>query len=662
MKRVTSDSESVGPDSDDEARTPPSRGEPAPERREGELPSAALEGQPGHRAPLAPTRRLDDTSHEEADLDAFFGDVEALRVERASSSALAAVPGVPAAEPTLALLAVHREGVATIDLAAPRQVGRDPLADLSVDDSSLSRLHARFWVEQGAVYVEDLGSTNGTLVNGLPLAAQRRLEEADHVCLGRVAISPLPSGEAMEYACRIQSHDRLLDHASYELARSAFFSQPTSLILLRCEPKRGAKLVAWLAEVLGQLRPIDRVSVYSPHALMLLLPATNQEDGLSVARRIVGGPCARSAGLRAGLAVSPQHGASVDELLESCVQGLRRAGKAESVVSVDAQQRHAAPTLEIPAPSVTSASSAMREVASAIERIARSELTVLLTGETGTGKEVLARQIHAISERAERPFVVVDCAGIPKELAESMLFGHERGAFTGASEQRRGLFEQAEGGTILLDELGELSLELQPKLLRVLDSRELRRVGSATTFPINVRVIAATNRSLGAMVKEGSFRRDLHFRLGDEPIRLPPLRDRREDIEALGRGFLQAVAPEERIANDFSPAALELLKNYSWPGNIRELRNVVERAAVVAAGGVIDVGDLPPRIRGQAVRHDQEDASLDFKSRIFRYEKELIENALRACGGNQTQAAALLRMPLRTLVFKIKSFNLQPSA
>jgi len=237
-------------------------------------------------------------------------------------------------------------------------------------------------------------------------------------------------------------------------------------------------------------------------------------------------------------------------------------------------------------------SAAMREIFASLEKIAASDLTVMITGETGTGKELVARGIHNASSRRDKPFVVLDCGSIPKDLIESTLFGHEKGSFTGAVGQHRGCFEQASGGTIFLDEIGELDIMLQPKLLRVLEQREIKRVGGDKNIKVDVRVLAATNRDLRAEVNAGNFREDLYFRLSVVNCELPPLRDRIEDIPQIANHFLREVAQRRNMTMSYSQDAMAALQTHAWPGNVRELRNVVERAAALSDGPVIGRADL----------------------------------------------------------------------
>jgi transcriptional regulator with GAF, ATPase, and Fis domain len=241
---------------------------------------------------------------------------------------------------------------------------------------------------------------------------------------------------------------------------------------------------------------------------------------------------------------------------------------------------------------VIGASPIMREIFARLERVAQSDLTCLITGETGTGKELVARGIHLSSPRRDRPFVVLDCGSIPRELIESTLFGHEKGAFTGAIGQHHGCFEQADGGTIFLDEIGELDISLQPRLLRVLEQREITRVGGSRPVKVDVRVLAATNRDLRAEVNASRFREDLYFRLGVVNVELPPLRERPGDIAVIAQHFLREVGARRGLALSFGQDAMNAILSHTWPGNVRELRNVVERAAALCDGPVITRSDL----------------------------------------------------------------------
>ena len=298
---------------------------------------------------------------------------------------------------------------------------------------------------------------------------------------------------------------------------------------------------------------------------------------------------------------------------------------------------------------------AMRQLRDVIARVARNDITVLIEGETGTGKEVVSREIHRRSRRSERPFVAINCGAISHELLESELFGHVKGAFTGATSSKEGLLTAAEGGTVLLDEIGEMSPELQVKLLRVLEERQVLPVGSTRSHPIDVRVLAATHRDLQEMVDDKTFRQDLYFRLNIVPIEVPPLRQRREDIPMLAHYFLdQCRETYQTQATSFDTLALQHLVSHEWPGNVRELRNVVTRAAAMNPVDVVTVECLPAAISGRRlVTHDLEEAFLTLEE----MEKRYIARVLERTEGNKSDAAALLGIDRSTLYRKCKTYG-----
>jgi Nif-specific regulatory protein len=297
----------------------------------------------------------------------------------------------------------------------------------------------------------------------------------------------------------------------------------------------------------------------------------------------------------------------------------------------------------------------IRQVFEQIAQIACTKATVLITGETGSGKELVARTIHLNSPRSGSPFIGVNCAALSEGVIESELFGHERGAFTGATSQRAGYFERANTGTLLLDEIGEISLTTQAKLLRVLQGGELERVGGTSTIKTDVRVIAATRRNLEEEIAAGRFRRDLYYRLNLFPIIMPALRDRRDDIPALAEYFLERAARRmSKSIRGFTAAAMDLLAAYQWPGNVRELENVVESAVVVAERGRIDYYHLPPTLQATPPMRGAEGL---FRA-VETYEQELILDALRSARGNRNQAAKLLKVSERVLSYKIKKYGI----
>lgn len=304
-------------------------------------------------------------------------------------------------------------------------------------------------------------------------------------------------------------------------------------------------------------------------------------------------------------------------------------------------------------------SSKMRHVFEMIQRVAKSNATVLIRGESGTGKELVASAIHYNSHRAARPFFKVNLAALPETLVESELFGHERGAFTGALKRKPGCFEQARGGTIFLDEIGDLSPSVQLKLLRVIQEREFVRLGGTTVLKAEVRIIAATHRDLERAVAEGAFREDLYYRLNVFPIYLPPLRERRADIPLLAEHFLTRHAAEhQKPGKRLSSLALDLLMQYHWPGNVRELENVLERAVLVCDEDTIQAIHLPPGLQLQERSPGQKNLSL--AAAVESLEKMMISEALQATQGNQSRAADYLDTSLRILGYKIKRYGLNP--
>jgi len=319
-------------------------------------------------------------------------------------------------------------------------------------------------------------------------------------------------------------------------------------------------------------------------------------------------------------------------------------------------------------------SDVMQEVFRLVDQVAPARSTVLITGESGTGKELIAKAIHEASPRATKPFVTVNSSNIPTELLESELFGHTRGAFTGAVAAKKGLFEVADGGSIFLDEIGDIPPETQARLLRVIQEREFTPLGDTSPRRVDVRIIAATNIDLKEAVKQGTFREDLYYRLSVVPIELPPLRDRREDILLLAQHFIRKYNEENgrQVSEQINPEVLALLESYSWPGNVRELENAIERAVVIAPGLEItreclrtEVSD--PQVARASLREGSSGTSsldigrgINFYDEVRRFEIDLIRQALERTGGHQSRAARLLGMNATTLNSKIKTYNIDP--
>ncbi len=355
----------------------------------------------------------------------------------------------------------------------------------------------------------------------------------------------------------------------------------------------------------------------------------------------------------------------------------------------DSQQLHRLPRVPELARALVGNTPELRQVRRLMEQVAESEANVLILGESGTGKEVVARGLHALSQRREHPFVPVNCGAIPADLLESELFGHEKGAFTGAISTRQGRFELAEGGTLFLDEIGDMPLPMQVKLLRVLQERTFERVGSNRSIPANVRVIAATHRDLEVRISEGSFREDLYYRLNVFPIELPPLRERVEDLPLLVNEFIARLEREGRGSVRLTSGAVTSLMRYSWPGNVRELANLIERLVIMYPHGVVDLRELPRKFQMEgvepiptvelpappeppiaplpaiqaatfpapgAVRLPED--GIDLKEYLADLELNLINQALGAAGGVVAHAAKLLGMRRTTLVEKMRKYNI----
>lgn len=357
-----------------------------------------------------------------------------------------------------------------------------------------------------------------------------------------------------------------------------------------------------------------------------------------------------------------------EQILNLVAKGIRKRKKEE-----ERQSLRQAMTRSVSRDAIVGRSDKMEDIFRLVERVAPARSTVLITGESGTGKELVAKAIHEASPRADKPFVVVNCSNIPSELLESELFGHTKGAFTGAVAAKKGLFEVADTGSIFLDEIGDLRPETQVRLLRVIQEREFTPIGETSQVKVDVRIIAATNVDLKEAVKNGTFREDLYYRLSVVPIELPPLRQRPEDILPLTQHFIRKYNAENgrEITEQLSAEVLSLLENYNFPGNVRELENIIERAVVIAATDEITVECLRPEVRSPELvlerMSEAEGASGDidiargvnFYDEVKRFEIDLIRRALEQTGGHQSRAARLLGLNATTLNSKIKGYHIQ---
>ena len=357
-----------------------------------------------------------------------------------------------------------------------------------------------------------------------------------------------------------------------------------------------------------------------------------------------------------------------EQIVATVAAGIKRRRKEE-----ERQTLRRAMSRSVERGSIIGRSDRMQAIFRLVDQVAPARSTVLITGESGTGKELIAKAIHEQSLRAQKPFVTVNSSNIPSELLESELFGHTRGAFTGAVAAKKGLFEVADGGSLFLDEIGDIPPETQARLLRVLQEREFIPLGDTTPRRVDVRIVAATNIDLKEAVRQGTFREDLYYRLAVVPIELPPLRERREDILQLAQHFIHKYNEENarHISDQLAPEVLALMEAYTWPGNVRELENVIERAVVIAPGEEITVQCLPNEIANpqQALEAAQSSVGaalgvdvsrgINFYDEVRRFEIDIIRRALDQTGGHQSRAARLLGMNATTLNSKIKSYNIQ---
>lgn len=589
-----------------------------------------------------------------------------------STTAVERLTAVQAGKRHALLLVYHRDGVEVVPLTRGIVVGREPPSDVVIQDKSLSRRHARFEpIAASQVVVEDLGSRNGTRF------AEERVERAtlqpgDEVRLGGVIVVFHMLSGAAPPQLGLEGHDAFRGAVEAEIGRARFFGRSFAVLAVRSATRAGGHLSRWCLRIRDLLRPVDRIALYSAEAVEILLPEVTQEQASAIAGALV----ERREGeppLVCGVALFPGAAASPDELIGLTLEAARGASPTAPVkeASTEGTRTLAPRAASTPEREIALESPGMRRILEQVSRVARSSISVVLHGETGSGKEGLARGIHNAGPRRDKPLVCVNCGAIPESLLESTLFGHEKGAFTGADRQRPGVFEVASGGTVFLDEIGELKAPAQVALLRVLETRRVARVGASKEIEVDVRIIAATHRDLLVMCEAGTFREDLYFRLNGITIEIPPLRERRQDIGPLARHFLSLASERDgRPMRGIEMEALTLLERYDWPGNIRELRNAIDRAVVMAEGDIVTARDLDPSLRkpsaaraavGVPTAAHRGPARLEgtLKELMTHREKEILVEALRQAGNNQTEAARLLDVPLRTLQHKIKQLGVK---
>ena len=534
-------------------------------------------------------------------------------------------------------------------------IGRAESNTLPVVSDQVSRHHARVTRGGGEIAVEDLGSRNGTRVNGAVIAGRTLLASGDEVAIGPLVAVVSVTARARRRA-QVPSPAELDERLAAELDRARRYRRPLALVMLRVEGTAEAQGSA-IDRVSRRLRRMDVLAQYGPDELCILFPEAERGAAEVAAQRLVDDARGEAGGVavHVGLAVYPGDAATAGELVSRARAALRsaRAGAgAGGVATAPAEARPADVVVVDPA---------MQRAMALAQRVAAAPMTVLVLGETGVGKEIVAAAIHRMSPRAARPMVAINCAAVPETLLESALFGHERGAFTGADRRQVGYFEAADGGSIFLDEVGEMPAALQAKLLRVLEQRAITRVGGTATIPVDVRVICATNRDLDEEVRRGRFREDLYFRICGFTLAVPPLRQRVGDVAPLARQFARQFARElgqpEPVLDAEAIAALE---RYDWPGNVRQLRNAVERAVVMATDGAVGLEHLPEEVLGDrdAAGGAGEAPASIVKARVAQVERQTAVEALAACGGNQSQAARRLGMSRWAFIRLMRKYDL----
>lgn len=521
-------------------------------------------------------------------------------------------------------------------------IGRASENDVVLKGPLVSRVHAVIHVG-AAIEVEDTGSANGTNLRqeGLPARQRVEVQSGDSILIGSAAL--VIHGRGLS-AGRI---DKQVSGEDLGLKLAAF-GQSTggvSVARLRLSSELHAQ---WVTALVCEGLPERSAVAWLGRGLCgIVVAASAVEQGAAVLHALTEKLAAW--GVRA----------SVDERYLAWPAERERLNAALALLSPEARAAERERTGSIVL------DPAMQKLHAMIERVALGTISVLVLGETGVGKEVVARAVHAASPRHDQPFVGINCAAMSETLIESELFGHEAGAFTGARAAKLGLIESAHRGTLLLDEVGELPLSTQVKLLRVLETREVLRIGGVTPRPVDLRVVAATNRNLTAAVARGAFREDLLFRLNGVTLSVPPLRERKAEIEPLARRFIGAMSNQlGRPAPRLHEEALELLLLHPWPGNVRELRNVIERAVLLCADDAVLPEDLPAELqRGDgtsplAVARGgiQAGATETTSEPEAAGERERIIAALDACAGNQTRASEMLKMPRRTLVKRLRQY------
>ena len=566
----------------------------------------------------------------------------------------------------LVLVVMSSTGVTEFDLLPGElTVGRSPTCQIAIDSVSVSRAHARVDVSAAGILVHDLQSTNGTFVNGTHVTEPVPLRDGDAVRFGEIVAHVKARRATPSAADKIISEHAFEQRIAEEADRCVRYDR--SLAVLAIETATSAASVQIVVSSL--LRSLDTAVVRGAERIDVLAPECDRDQAAIMARRLVDGLAAADIRVRIGVATFPGDAPSPSSLGAAAEMAL-----ASVTIGAVGTAREGVRHLSLGGREVVLAEPAMTRLFAMIERVGRTNAPVLVRGETGSGKEIVAEAVHELSTRACRRLIRINCAAMPSHLVESELFGHVRGAFSGADRDKAGLFEEAVGGTLFLDEIGELEYGLQAKLLRVLEDGRIRRVGATSETFVDVRVIAATNRDLKVETQHGRFRLDLYYRLTAIVLHVPPLRERTREIPLLVERFvLEATVGREppRV----SPQAMALLRAHTWPGNVRELRNVIQRALVACDDDEIrpEHIHLDAAVLDGAVRQRRASQRPPFDEPMIKVprvssalsedlrelEKQRIVAALEECGGNQTHAAKLLQMPRRTLVYKLRALDIR---
>jgi DNA-binding NtrC family response regulator len=581
-----------------------------------------------------------------------------------ASSASLAQPREPRDRAYLVVHWGHEDRSRVVELADGGVVtlGRAPEATIRIEHEKVSRAHARVTRRGANILVDDLGSRNGTTVNGRRLEGPVRVVAGDEIGVGPL-IAVVGVSTELRRRAALASAALLDDRLGVEVERARRYRRAVGIIMMRLDGAADA-VDAAIERVAASLRRMDLLAEYGPDELAIVVPEATRAGTAAAAKRLAHAALTTGVLAQVGIAAYPEDAAHAPELLTRVRAALRAARRGRS-----SPPAHEPPPVELPdldhgGPLVIDPQ--MVRLHALLARIAASPITVLVLGETGVGKELVSEAVHHGSARSAGPLVKINCATLPENLLESELFGHERGAFTGADRRKAGYFEVATGGTLFLDEVGEMPLALQAKLLRVLERRTITRVGGTDEISVDVRVVAATNRDLEQEVARGAFRGDLYFRLSGFTVVVPPLRDRSVEILPLATRFVHTFARElGQAVPAISAAAGAALTTYAWPGNVRELKNAIERALVLQTDGVIEVDHLPDRVRDGAADLGGEvaapgGAGRSVRAQVEDVERAAIAEALAACNGNQTHAARQLGLTRRALIYKLEKYGLKP--